>query len=407
MPFQGNKVSFEDSGQIDSYQRLRSASPQSIMGLFMSNGIHPLYFNTSVVGAGAVAFNANQSAARLSVSTGSTDSIIVQTKRYLRYQPGYSYQLILAGVLGSAKTNVRQRLGYFDINDGIFFEQTGATGISIVSRTSTSGSPVDTSVAQSNWNLDKLDGSGPSGVTLDPSKYNAYVMDYVWQGAGRVRIGLILNNRIIYCHEIFNSNLNTAPFMRSPSRPGRIELTNTGAVGTGTNLDVTCVTALKESLGDIIAPYTFSASRGTNTKSINSATPLPLISLRPATTFNGIVNRVPISPIEVEAFTVQDSLYVQLILNPTTLTGASFSAVNSSSSAQFDISATAVSGGTVIFETYVGGGGKGSNSILDISDIAILGLDIAGSVQDTITVAAAKINGNTDAVAKIRYQEFQ
>lgn len=406
MALETKLISFDDSPQIDSYGRLRSSSPISAFGLFMSNGIHPLYFNTATVGAGAVAFNANTSSARLSVSTGATDSIIVQTKRYLRYQPGYSYQLILAGVMGAAKTNVRQRLGYFDANDGIFFEQT-STGISIVTRTSTSGSPVDTAVTQANWNLDKLDGTGPSGITLDTSKYNAYLMDFVWQGAGRIRVGLMLNDKLVYCHQIFNSNVNTVPFMRSPSRPGRIELTNTGTPASGTNLDLTCVTALREANVDLTAPYGFSASNGVTNKTANSTTNLvPLISIRPKTTFNGITNRVPILADNFDVFAIQDSVYVRVLLNPT-LTAASFNSAGTNSAVEFDVAATLATGGTTIYETYVPGGGKGLGQFIDLADFAVLGLDIAGSVQDTLTIAVLKLNANADSYAALRWLEFQ
>lgn len=399
-----------DSPQIDSYQRIRTIDPESIFGLYFSNGIHPLYFNTSTVGSGSVAFNANTASVRLSVSTGATDSIIYETKRQLRYIPGYSYQLIIAGVIGQAKTNVRQRLGYFGTNDGIFLEQT-SSNLSIVMRTSTSGSPVDTPVTQGNWNLDTLrnsDGTAknPSGINLDTSKYNAYVIDYVWQGAGRVRIGVICNNKIIYVHQFLNSNINTAPYWRTPARPFRIELTNTGSVGSSTTLDITCITALKESTADILAPYVFSASNQV-TKITVAATALPVLSIRPKLTFNGITNRVQIKVSDFDFLSVQDIAFIRILINAT-LTGASFTSVNANSAVEFDTSATAVSGGTSIYETYVVGGGKGGSQILtDIGDQTYLGLDIAGAVQDTLTVTAVRVNASTDTLAAIRWEEFQ
>jgi len=245
--------------------------------------------------------------------------------------------------------------------------------------------------------LDKLNGTGSSGVTLDTSKYNAYVMDYVWQGAGRVRVGLLYNDTIIYCHEFLNSNVNTAPYWRSPSRPGRVELVNTGTVASSTSLDVTCFTALKESLGSIVAPYSFSASTQITEKNINNTTPIPAISVRPKITFNGITNRVPIKLTEFEYLSVQDALYLQVLLNPS-LTGASFTSAGTYSAAEYDVTATAVTGGTKLWEGYVSGGGKGVSGLAQFADQIVLGLDIAGSTQDVITLAAAKINGNSNSL---------
>lgn len=399
-----------DGPDADGYGRLRIAAPQVQFAAFFSNTSHPLLFNTSAAGAGTVAFNSTIGSARLSVGTNAADSIIVQSKRYLRYNPGTSYSLGLSGIIGPKKSNVRQRWGYFDGNNGAFFEQTG-TDLAIVMRTNTSGSPVDTRVLQANWNLDRMDGSNggnnPSGVNLDTSKQNLYIVDYVWQGAGITRVGVMISNRIVYVHQFSNSNTLTAPYWRSPSLPGRTELSNTATSASTTTLDLICVTALRETETDIFAPYTFSASMGVTKVTVSSGVTLvPLISIRPKATFNGLTNRVPILPTRFETLPIQDSILVKVILNGT-LTGASFASVNANSAVEFDTASTAIAGGTVLFETYSAGGGKGIDSLIDLQDEIVLGLDIAGSVQDTLTIAALKVGANADTLASFRWEEFQ
>lgn len=391
--------------QVDSYSRVRVVTPQVLFGIYFSNSTHPLLLNTSTTGSGTTSFQANNAALRLSTTTASGDQVIVQTKRYLRYNPGISYFLGVSGVIGANKTNVRKRFGYFDANDGFFFEQTG-TDFAIVTRTSTSGSPVDTRVVQSSWNLDKLDGTGPSGVTLDTTKHNLFVADFVWQGAGPIRFGVMLGRTIVYIHEVQNGNVNSFPYLRSPSKPGRIEITNTGAVATSTNMDISCLSAEKEGIEDDFASETFTKSNGVTNKTANSTTPLPVLSIRPKATFNGITNRVPLLLNSFELFAVQDSVYVQVLYNPT-LTGASFTSVNTNSAAEYDTSATAVSGGSILFEGYVPGGGKGADNFVNTLQEIVLGLDIAGSVQDIITVTAAKLNGNSDVYAALTWEEYQ
>lgn len=420
----GNSISVDDNGgsltidgtvtstpsfsnkQIDAFGRLRVSDTDLVESLHFSNAAHTgLLINTSTAGAATIAYNGATSSLRFTNTTASGDSAIIQTRRYFRYNPGRSYLITISGNMGAKKANVQQRIGYFDALNGLFFEQT-STDLKVVVRTDASGSAVDTAVTQANWNIDKLDGTGASGVTLDTSKHNLYVIDYLWHGAGRIRFGIFYNGEILYCHQINEANVNTAPFMRIPALPLRAELVNTGTAASGTTMDVVCFAYQKESSDDLQSPYSFTASMSTTAKSINSTTPLPLISIRPKTTFNGNVNRVPIQVDQFEVFATQDSVYVRILLNPT-LTGASFASVGTNSAVEVDTAATAVSGGTIIHETYVPGGGKGLSSIVELLDEAMLGLNIAGSTADILTIAAAKLNGNSDTYGIIGWEEYQ
>lgn len=396
-------ITLADGPQLESYGRLRVATNSLIFGVQFSNTVNSLLFNTAIIGSATLTSVPNKAAARLSTTTGATDSIAVQTKRYLRYNPGSSHAIMITGIVGAKKTNVRQRWGYFDNNDGLFFEQT-SSDLAVVLRTSTSGSPVDTRITQSNWNLDKLDGTGLSGLNLDTAKHNAYIIDFVWQGAGRIRFGVLYNENIIYFHQILSANLNTAPYIRSPSRPGRIELTNLGATVGSTNMDVVCLLALRETGDKLLAPFASSASRGTTAVTVNSIK--PLISLRPKATFNGIPNRIPILPQSTVVLCNQQSVLVQVYINAI-LTGASFTSAGPNSAAEYDISSTVVSGGTLLLETYIPSSNNGSLDLGLLSDNVVLGLDIAGSVQDTITITATSLVGNTSTWAQIGWQEFQ
>ena len=83
---------------------------------------------------------------------------------------------------------------------------------------------IDTRVSQSAWNIDKCDGTGPSGYNVDLSKMQMFYMDYSWYGAGAIRWGLRgPNGNIIYVHKMANNNVNREAFMRSGNLPGRYE----------------------------------------------------------------------------------------------------------------------------------------------------------------------------------------
>ena len=82
-------------------------------------------------------------------------------------------------------------------------------------------------VPQTEWNVDKLDGKGPSGYTLDPSLMQMAYIDYTWYGAGFIRFGFRgTEGNIVYCHKMPNNNRNTEAYMRSGNLPARYEAIN-------------------------------------------------------------------------------------------------------------------------------------------------------------------------------------
>ena len=84
---------------------------------------------------------------------------------------------------------------------------------------------VETEWAQDDWNIDRCDGTGKSGYTIDPTKMQMFYMDYSWYGAGFIRWGFrALDGDIIYAHKIPNNNQNTEAYMRSGNLPARYEV---------------------------------------------------------------------------------------------------------------------------------------------------------------------------------------
>jgi hypothetical protein len=82
-------------------------------------------------------------------------------------------------------------------------------------------------IKQSDWNLDKFDGTGPSGHKFDPSKMQMTYIDYSWYGAGTIRYGFRgQGGKITWCHEISNNNTNYAAYQRSGNLPARYEAIN-------------------------------------------------------------------------------------------------------------------------------------------------------------------------------------
>ena len=88
---------------------------------------------------------------------------------------------------------------------------------------------VDTRVKQSNWNIDKADGTGPSGYVLDINKIQMAYMDYSWYGAGKIRFGFKdTYGHVKYTHEFIHNNKLNEAYMRSGNVPARYEVLNKG-----------------------------------------------------------------------------------------------------------------------------------------------------------------------------------
>jgi hypothetical protein len=86
---------------------------------------------------------------------------------------------------------------------------------------------VDFKVPQSQFNIDRLDGTGPSGMTLNLSKMQMFYIDYAWYGAGAIRFGVKDEfGEVIYVHRMTHANVKTSAYMRSGNLPARYEAAN-------------------------------------------------------------------------------------------------------------------------------------------------------------------------------------
>jgi hypothetical protein len=110
---------------------------------------------------------------------------------------------------------------------------------------------IDIKIPQSQFNIDRLDGTGPSGYNIDLTKMQMFYIDYSWYGAGFVRWGVRgPTGDVVYCHKMINNNVNYLAYMRSGNLPGRYETSTYGKVtymlggasGVGTNLTATDTT---------------------------------------------------------------------------------------------------------------------------------------------------------------------
>ena len=204
---------------VDAFGRVRSSSPYTLFDSQNRYEKNDLFSETTATG-GTVTYDANASTVELNVTTTSGSEVVRQSYRSFSYQPGKGLLTFNTFVMGAAKTRVRMRVGYFNTQNGVFLERADSD-VKFVRRTFTSGVAVDVPVLQANWNGDKLDGTGDSGLTLDLTKAQILWSDFEWLGVGSVRCGFVINGQFIICHTFENANNLDSVYMTTAILPIR------------------------------------------------------------------------------------------------------------------------------------------------------------------------------------------
>jgi len=279
-----------DNGNIDSFNRFRISNPVTIFDSTHQYEVNSLIWDDGLSTNGTVTHVPEKSAAKLSTGSGTSgDSAILTTKTYHHYQPGKSQLVLMSAVLGTPKDGVAKRIGYYDDSNGLFFQDKNGV-LSTVIRSGTSGSAVDSVVPQSEWNIDKMDGTGRSGITLDPSKANIFLVDFEWLSVGRVRFGFVIDGLIYYCHNFLNANSLDTPYSSTANLPLRVEIINHEETNGSTDMLQICSSVISEGGVENERSLIFSASNGITTRTATTSG-IPAISVRPKLLYNSIENR--------------------------------------------------------------------------------------------------------------------
>lgn len=396
------------SGQLDAFGRLRISEPLTLFDSTHryndNNKWNDVITNTS--GNVLTEHRTNVSSIGMQVGSSSGDEIIRETNKVFHYQPGKGLLNLNTFLMAPAEANLRQRIGHFGAENGIYFEQDGLN-VNWVLRSFSSGSIVESKAEKDNanaqlaWNIDNFDGNGPSGITLDLTKTQITWSDFEWLGAGTVRCGFIVNGKYFTAHKFHNANESTDVYMTTGTLPLRYEITNTGVRGGGNvSLQQTCSTVISE--GGIIDNNLPLTVRMTAPKTGIGTAFEPLFSLRIASdSLDAIV-----IPQEWAALpTGTGDVEIAIIVNGE-LSNASWD-TTTYAHADVDYAANAIANGTIVTSSYTSADNKAgqplSNSVFDPSNQ--LGRTQAG-VSDVYTLCARAISGTIDIIASGSFQDL-
>jgi hypothetical protein len=388
--------SFSVAQNLDAFYRLRISNPATIFDSkqISDNGVL-FWDDAQISGAGTTStYNANRASTTIAVSNLTAGVRVRQTFRRFNYQPGKSQLVNTTFVLGAAATGITRRVGLFDSNNGLFLQQTSA-GVAVAVRTFVTGSAVTTAIAQASWNIDKLNGTGASGINLDFTKAQIFFFDFEWLGVGKVRFGFFVDGVPYYCHEINNANNISSVYMSTPNLPLRYEIENDGT-GAAASFEHICTTVISEG-GQEQTGLIFGLNRGATSLTTNNDTNIyPLISFRLRSGYFGS----SVKPVDFSVICTSAAAYNwYLILNPTVVgTALAFTAITGSS-AEADLgstSATTLTGGTILRTgTAQASNNASTTGSTEITDDFFLGSNIAGTA-DILTLAVQRITGTTE-----------
>ena len=389
----------------DAFGRLRVSNPHTLFDSSLRYGDNTEKWSESETdnsGNSGSAHNANEGLIDLTVGESSGDSIIRETKRVFSYQPGKSLLVLNTFVFNSPKTYLRQRVGYFGAENGVYLEQENSS-IYIVKRSKVTGSVVNTRISQANWNIDTLEGDGVSGYTLDLEKAQILWSDFEWLGVGSVRVGFVINGQFIPVHIFHHANEVTTTYMTTATLPIRYEITNTDDTGSSSTLKQICSSVMSEG-GYTQTSISRSVSTVLTGKNISNTADTPLISIRLR---SGRTDGVVI-PKSADFYGLQQAAFAYRIFRNNTLTSASWVSAGTDSNVEYDLSATALSGGKKIMEGIFVGDNKGGASRVSFEDMNSqlqLTRSLGNSTGDIFTVAIRATTNNDDAVGALNWQE--
>lgn len=386
---------------LDAFGRLRISQPFTLFDS-QNRYVADDQFDTAVSGTAAATVDADQSSVDMDVDTASGDEVIRQSFRTMHYQPGKSLLFMATFVMDEAKDNLRQRVGYFNDDNGVFFQQNDSI-LSFTIRTSTSGTPSDArTVAQADWNGDKLDGDGPSGITLDVTKAQILFMDFEWLGVGSVRCGFVIDGVFIVCHTFNNSNDLDKVYMTTAILPVRYEITNTDTTASPSVLKQICSTVISE--GGFEESVAESVARQTTLVTGIGTSFVPLVSIQLKSTRLGAV----VLPRNVNVFPVANGNYEVALIKNATLTGASWDGTEFEN-VEFDVTATALANGTIVQNDFIAATNQAKTPLNAVGQYNLdlqLGVSLA-DVSDIYTVAVRLISGsNGSAVGSLSFADL-
>lgn len=393
------------NASVDAFGRLRTVDPYTLFDSFHRYRENTK-FSTATSGSGSISYRTSESAIHMTIGTSSGSYVYRESKYVFPYQPGKSFLNMNSFVFATPKENLRQRVGLFGTQNGVYLEQDGLSTYFVV-RNSVNGNTESNRVAQKDWNGHKFDGSAFYQRNLDVTKANIVWFDIEWLGVGDVRCGFMIDGIPVVAHTFHHENIKNTTYMTTAALPLRYEIENTATTSSISTSIQICSTVISE--GGYQAKsqqsWTFTGIQAQEAKTL--ATPgtfYPLVSIRLKSDRLDAV----VLPDQIDILcTTNDNYIYKLVLNPGLTGTSSWVAYDTYSSVEVDKSATGISTtqpGTILASGI--GYLKTGDDIKGLENFNYqLGRTIQGT-SDIITLCAAASGENAKVHSAIGWYEL-
>jgi hypothetical protein len=400
-------ITFAPSTAQDAFGRLRVATPLTLFDSshrYRDNGL----WNTLATLGGTSVFSPNEGLVNLNVTSTAGSQVIRETAKVFSYQPGKSLLVMNTFVMAPAQPELRQRVGYFGTDNGIYIQLRDDI-LSFVERSIVTGLVTETIVPQAVWNVDTLDGNGPSGVTLDITKAQILFMDIEWLGEGTVRVGFVIDGVFILCHRFNHANLITSTYITTASLPLRYEITNTGVTVNPSTLKQVCSTVISEGGYELRGAQQAVGTPITTPRTFAVAgTFYPIVGIRlKATRLDAIVILTAVSLLGLG----NGKNYAWRVVQAATIPDGAWANTGADSSVEYNLTGTSVAGGRILAQGYVNSSNQGSPSI-NILKEALFATQLERNTftgtafEIVIEMAIDAIGGTLGAYASVDWEEI-
>lgn len=256
------------------------------------------------INGGTSVYQTNNASVLMSVSS-TNHKVIRQSRLYTCYQPGKSLCIRMTGVLNanSNESTTTSRIGYFDENNGLFFQYSGGIYSMVKRKKNADNTITDTAINRINWN-DKLDGSGASEITIDFTKNIIYFIEFAFLGVGIVNMGVVYSGTLYIAYTFTHTTLSY-PYIATPNLPMRWEISSSGGSG---QLICTCGSVQSEG-GYNIQGNTFGIGHRTTSLSVTGTNETYVMSIKLKPLSRKIVKIVSLSIICTTGTNAIYSLY--------------------------------------------------------------------------------------------------
>jgi len=381
----------------DAFQRLRTSNPDPRFDINFKYDKQPLIFDEITAGAGTATHDADARDVVLAVGDDVHASRAALCHRWANvYTQGTSQFVIITGTLNPANL-------------------AGGT-VEIFLRSSVTGTVTEVTEAVTGM--------------ADFRYSQIFVMDFQSLDVGRIRYGLDMDGLLVKGGEILNDNRRETAYWQNPNQPICYDAYNTAtesitefrygdeanAIGFRFRAPVSashyaraiCATVKSEGGGGLLDldGFPFAAGNAAALKTVQT-TLIPLLAIQNKTTFNSLPSRGIVIP-QAYSFATDQPLYYEIRVNPT-LTNASFASVSNDSIMNFDVAATAVTGGRVISSGYIGTGGqRAGGTEKGITSKIPLSVNYAGTTGDILAICVVRSgNQNASAGVTIEWREIR